>query len=205
MKKQLTTLFTAFVLSAPFMAGSVQAEGDAAAGKAKSATCLACHGADGNSLNPVWPKLAAQHPAYIRKQLEEFKSGNRKDPLMSAMAAPLSDVDMANLAAYFASQKRTLGTAAPDQVKLGEMIYRAGVASKGVAACASCHGPRGSGNPAANFPNLSGQHAAYVEKALKDFRSGSRTTDPAKMMRDTASSMSDAEISAVSQYVQGLR
>lgn len=200
MKKQLTTLVAALV-----MTGAVQAAGDAEAGKAKSATCVACHGMDGNSLNPIWPSLAGQHASYIQKQLSEFKSGNRKDPLMSPMATPLTDADLPDLAAFFSSQKRKMGTAAPESVKRGEMLYRAGDAKSGITACTGCHAPNGTGNSAANFPNLNGQMAAYVEKALKDFRAGTRTTDPNGMMRNIAANMSDADIAATAQYVQGLR
>ena len=183
----------------------VQAAGDAAAGKTKSATCMACHGADGNSANPEWPKLAGQHPNYIVAQLQHFKGGTRKNDLMSPMAAPLSEQDMQDLAAYFSSQQQNAGTAAADQVPLGEKIYRAGNANSKVPACMACHGPTGIGNAPANFPRISGQHASYIAKALKDFRSGTRTNDPAKMMRGVAGNMTDAEIAAVAQYVQGLR
>lgn len=193
------------VIAALAMTGAVQAAGNVAAGQTKSATCIACHGADGNSVNPTWPKLAGQHPEYILKQLGDLKSGVRKDPLMSPMAAPLSDQDMADLAAYFAGQKTLPGTAAPEQVAAGEKLYRAGNTASGVTACAACHGPSGDGNAAAKFPNISGQHASYLEKALKDFRAGTRTNDPNKMMRDIAAKMTDAEITAVAQYVQGLR
>ena len=186
-------------------AAGVQAAGDAAAGKEKSVTCLACHGPDGNSPNPIWPKLAGQHPSYIRKQLQDFKSGARKNDLMTPMVAPLNDQDVENLAAYFASQAQTAGTAAPDQVTMGERIYRAGNANSGVAACMACHGPDGMGNPSALFPRISGQHAAYLEQSLKDFRSGIRDNDAGGMMRGVAAKMTDAEITAVAQYVQGLR
>ncbi|OGT89308.1 MAG: cytochrome C [Gammaproteobacteria bacterium RIFOXYA12_FULL_61_12] len=200
MKKQFAVFVAALV-----MAGASQAAGDAAAGQTKSVTCLACHGADGNSVNPIWPKLAGQHPEYILKQLADLKSGARKDPLMSPMAAPLSDADMADLAAYFSSQKTAPGTAAPDQAKAGETLYRAGNAASGLTACIACHGPSGAGNGAANFPRLAGQHASYVDKALKDLRSGARSNDPNRMMRDIAGKMTDAEIAAVAQYIQGLR
>ena len=201
MNKWLITASIALALS---VAG-VQAAGNAEAGKTKSAACAACHGPDGNSpINPVWPKLAGQHPGYIEKQLSDFKSGNRKDPTMSGMAAPLSEEDMADLAAYFSSQTKQGGAAAPDQVAAGEKLYRAGNADTGVAACMACHGPAGSGNPAANFPALSGQHASYVEKALKDFRAGTRTNDPNNMMQGVAERMTDAEVAAVAQYIQGL-
>ncbi|WP_260291810.1 c-type cytochrome [Sedimenticola hydrogenitrophicus] len=185
--------------------GSAQAAGDAEAGKTKSATCLACHGVDGNSPNPAWPKLAGQHPSYIKKQLREFKGGVRKNDLMSPMAMPLTEQDMDNLAAYFSSQDQTPGSAAADKVELGETIYRGGNAATDVAACMACHGPSGMGNPAAKFPRISGQHAAYLEKMLKDFRSGDRSNDNAKMMRNVVARMTDKEIAAVAQYVQGLR
>lgn len=185
--------------------GGAQAAGDAEAGKTKSATCLACHGVDGNSANAVWPKLAGQHPSYIKKQLREFKGGVRKNDLMSPMAMPLSEQDMDDLAAYFSSQAQTPGSAAADQVELGETLYRGGNAATDVAACMACHGPSGMGNPAADFPRISGQHAAYLEKMLKDFRSGERSNDNAKMMRNVVARMTDKEIAAVAQYVQGLR
>ena len=184
---------------------NANAAGDAAAGKTKSATCLACHGADGNSANALWPKLAGQHPSYIKKQLQEFKGGARKNDMMSPMAMPLSDGDMDDLAAYFSSQTQSVGTAAADQVELGTKIYRAGNAATDVAACMACHGPSGKGNPSANFPRISGQHAAYIEKTLKDFRSGARANDNAKMMQNVVFRMTDQEIAAVAQYLQGLR
>ena len=202
MKKWLVSVSIALA----FGAASVQAAGDAAAGKTKSATCVACHGPNGNSpTNPVWPKLAGQHPSYIMKQLNEFKSGDRKDNLMSPMAAPLAEQDMLDLAAYFSSKEQTAGTAKADQVAVGEQLYRAGNPETGVAACMACHGPTGIGNGPANFPRISGQHAVYVEKALKDFRSGARSNDVNQMMRGVVAKMTDAEIAAVAQYVQGLR
>jgi len=202
MKKCLVTVFVAMGM---MVAGGVQAAGDATAGQAKAALCVACHGPGGNSLNPMWPKLAGQHPEYIVKQLQAFKAGERKDPTMAPMAAPLDDKAMQDVAAYFSSQKRTPGVAAADKVELGGKIYRGGNKATGVAACMACHGPTGAGNPAANFPNLAGQQAIYVEKALKDFRAGTRVTDPNKMMRGVAAKMTDAEIAAVAQFVQGLK
>lgn len=178
---------------------------DVAAGKAKSATCMACHGPDGNSPNPIWPKLAEQHPAYLKKQLLDFKSGNRKNDMMAPMAAPLTDEDIDNLSAYFASQSQKGGVAAADKVVVGEKLYRAGNGATGVAACMACHGPAGAGNPSANFPRVAGQHAAYLEKTLKDFRSGDRNNDTSKMMQGVVARMTDAEIAAVAQYIQGLK
>jgi cytochrome c553 len=200
MSKWLVTVSIAMVLAA----GGVQAAGDAAAGKVKSAVCMACHGPDGNSPNPIWPKLAGQHPSYIKSQLLDLKSGARKDPVMSPMAAPLTDADMDNLAAYFSNQKQSAGTTAADQVALGESLFRAGKAATGVAACMACHGPGGKGNGPAKFPRIGGQHAPYVEKALKDFRDGKRTNDAQQMMQGVVATLTDAEIKAVAQYVQGL-
>ncbi len=200
MKKAL--LIASFVAMA--VSGVAQAAGDAAAGKTKSAACAACHGADGNSgANPLWPKLAGQHPKYIQKQLHDFKAAKRKDPTMAPMAAPLKDQDIEDLAAYFSSQTRTVGEAAADKVEMGQSLYNAG-SSNGAPACSGCHGPAGAGNGAANFPGLSGQSAAYVAKQLKAFRSGARSNDMNGMMAGVASKLSDQEIEAVAQYVQGL-
>jgi cytochrome c553 len=189
--------------------GLTHAAGDAAAGKTKSAACAACHGADGNSVNPEWPKLAGQHAGYLLKQLRNFKGGpngkpERENPLMAGQVATLSEQDMENLAAYFASQKVTVGETAKDQLEVGQAIYRGGNAATGVAACIACHGPTGAGNPQALFPSLSGQHATYVAAQLKAFRSGARANDAGQMMRNIAAKMTDAEIEAVAQYVQGL-
>jgi cytochrome c553 len=181
-----------------------QAAGDAAAGKAKSASCAGCHGVDGNSVNPEWPNLAGQGGGYIVKQLHDFKDGKRENATMAPMAAPLTDADMQDLAAYFSSQSRKEGAADKSLVELGEKIYRGGNPSSGVAACIGCHGPTGAGNPAANFPALSGQHAKYVENQLNVFKSGARGNDAGKMMRSVAAKMTEKEIQAVSSYVQGL-
>jgi len=199
MKK--TAIAAALLLGA---ISAAQAAGDPAAGKTKSATCVACHGADGNSVNPLWPKLAGQHAEYITKQLMDFKAGDRKNSTMSPMAAPLSEQDVADLAAYFSSQQVAIGSADPEKAAPGRKIYQAGNPETGVAACMACHGPSGTGNPVAKFPRLTGQHADYVAKALKDFRSGTRANDPGSMMRSVAAKMSDAEIEAVAQYITGL-
>ena len=197
-------LVTASITLALAAAGA-QAAGDAGAGQTKAAACAACHGPDGNSpANPIWPKLAGQHPKFIEKQLQDFKSGARQDPTMIGMVAPLNPQDMADIAAYFSAKTRKGGAAAKDQVALGEKIYRAGNGASGVSACMACHGPAGTGNALANFPFLAGQHAAYTEKALKDFRSGTRTNDAGKMMQGVTARMTDAEIAAVAQYIQGL-
>lgn len=177
---------------------------DLEAGKQKSQTCAACHGADGNSTNPDWPRLAGQHVGYLVKQLKDFKAGDRQNAQMAPMASPLSKEDMQDLAAYYSSRKGKIGSTDPKYVETGERIYRYGNADTGVPACMACHGPNGAGNPAALYPKLGGQHAAYTITQLKAFRAGERSNDPNKVMRMVAEKMTDAEIEAVAHYIQGL-
>ncbi len=189
--------------------GLTHAAGDAATGKGKSAVCAACHGADGNSANPEWPKLAGQHASYLLKQLKNFKAGSnskaeRENALMAGQVAMLSESDMADLAAYYEGQKVALGETAKDKLDVGQAIYRGGNPATGVSACIACHGPTGAGNPQALFPSLSGQHATYTIAQLKAFRAGARANDAGQMMRNIAAKMTDAEIEAVAQYAQGL-
>ena len=186
------------------IAGAAHAAGNAADGQAKTAVCAACHGADGNSAVGNFPKLAGQNEQYLLKQLKDIKSGSRPVVEMTGMLNNLSDQDLADIAAYFASKKVTLGQVAKDQLEQGQLIYRAGLRDKAVAACTACHGPSGAGINSAGYPALSGQHAAYIEKTLKDFRDGKRANDPNAMMRNIAVKMSDEDIKAVSSYVQGL-
>jgi cytochrome c553 len=182
---------------------AVKMAGNAAAGKEKSVTCAACHGADGNSLVPIFPKLAGQHPDYIVNQLKLFKSKTRIDPSMQPMVEPLTEQDMANLAAHFSRQKLTLG--APSDNKVGKKIYHGGDLAKNLMACAACHGEKGMGNPAANYPQIQSQQAAYVVKQLKAFRDGSRTGSPStQIMQDITSKMNDTEMEAVAAYISGL-
>ena len=181
------------------------AAGSKAAGQAKAATCSACHGMDGNSVNPEWPSLAGQHETYILKQLNAFHGGQRQNPLMSPMATILSPEDMADLATYFSSQTIRGGETDPSKAKLGQHVYRSGDVEGRVMACAGCHGPTGRGNPPAAFPSIQGQQAAYVAIQLKAYKAGTRTTDPNQMMRNMAAALSDEEIDAVASYVQGLR
>jgi cytochrome c553 len=184
--------------------GTALAAGDPEAGKTKSATCTACHGPDGNSIAPNFPKIAGQHEDYLLKQLMDYKAGNRVNATMTGMVAALNEQDMKDLAAYYATQKVTIGEADPTKVELGERIYRAGDQATGVSACAACHGPTGKGNPMANFPKLKGQHAQYTTDQLNYFRDGTRNNDAGAMMRSIAGRMSDEQIEAVAQYIQGL-
>jgi len=178
--------------------------GDVTAGKEKSLVCAACHGADGNSVNPVWPKLAGQHQEYIFKQLKDFHSGARKNIQMSPLVASLSEEDMQDIAAYYSSQKTKIGDASTEFLTVGEKLYRAGDASKGLPACMSCHGPSGAGNPAASYPALSGQHAEYTKIQLLAFRDNKRTNDTNKTMQIVSEKMTTDEIDAISNYIQGL-
>jgi cytochrome c553 len=181
------------------------AEGSVEAGKAKSFSCVACHGVDGNSVNPEWPKLAGQHADYLVKQLNYFSHGERENVTMKPMASVLDAQGREDVAAYYASQKVTIGEADPELVELGEIIYRSGNAESGVAPCMGCHGPSGAGNPAAGYPALRGQHARYTENQMHGFAEGKRVNENArKMMQILASRMTNREIRAVASYIQGL-
>lgn len=176
--------------------------------KAKSATCAACHGADGNSeTNIAWPKLAEQHKQYLAKELLDYKAGSkggRNNPVMTGIAMNLTDNDIAELSAYYQSLPRTIGAAQADLVAAGQRLYRGGDMKKGIPACSACHSPEGLGNGPAAFPLISGQNAAYISDQLKAFRAGTRTNDPNHMMRDIAAKMSDSDIEAVASYISGL-
>jgi len=187
-----------------WLASPAQAEGDAAAGQAKAAVCSACHGADGKAIQPAYPNLAGQHASYLTKQLTEYRDGGRVNALMSGQAANLSDQDILDLAAYYAQMPKIEGVANEETLQLGMDIYRGGITSAGVAACAACHGPAGQGNPAAVWPVLSGQNAQYTADQLRYFRSAERANDPNAMMRGVSKRMTDEEIEAVANYIAGL-
>jgi cytochrome c553 len=197
------------LMSGLFFAGAVTANaatGDAARAKPiVDKVCGACHGADGNSTSPTYPNLAGQHPEYTNKQLTEFKSGARKNATMAPNVTNLSAQDMLDLSAYFAAQQpkpRMAKDAA--LVAEGQKIYKGGNPGSGVPACASCHGPNGSGIPV-QFPRVASQHSKYVLSQLKNFRSGDRANDGGKMMQVIARKMTDQEMKAVSEYISGLR
>jgi cbb3-type cytochrome c oxidase subunit III len=180
------------------------AKPDLAKGEATfTAVCAACHGADGNSATPAYPKLAQQHPEYLVKQLQEFKSGKRVNPLMVGFASMLSDEDMKNVAYWVAAKKAKAGSSTDKSlVQLGERIYRGGVADRQIPACAGCHSPNGAGIPA-QYPRLSGQHADYAAAQLTAFRDGVRQNS--LQMSQVAAKLNDREIKAVADYVAGLR
>jgi cytochrome c553 len=184
--------------------GLVQAQGNVEAGKTKSATCVACHGDDGNSPSNLYPKLAGQHATYLEKQLQQFKNGERANPIMMGMAAILSEEDMQDLAAYYASQKATPETVSPEIVAQGKKLYMGGDLERKITACSACHGPRGNGLELAKFPKISSQHPAYIKAQLEQFRSKERANDLNGMMQDVAAKLSDADIELLSQYIAAL-
>ena len=196
--------FPAFSAGATPAAPTKAAKPDLVKGEASyTAVCAACHGADGNSAIAANPKLSQQHPEYLVKQLQEFKSGKRNNAIMTGFASMLTDEDMKNIA-YWAASKPAKAGAASDKalVALGERIYRGGIADRQIAACAGCHSPNGAGIPA-QYPRLSGQHADYTASQLKMFRDGSRANS--NQMTQVAAKLNDREIKAVSDYIAGLR
>jgi cytochrome c553 len=199
--QRLAALMICTLLAAP----AALAQGSPEAGQQKAATCAACHGQDGNSLNPEWPSLAGQHEQYIVRALRAYRpGGSRNNPLMMGQVAALSDQDMQDLGAYFSAQTRAPLTADPALVTAGERLYRGGNQERGISACIACHGPRGLGNPAAAYPAVAGQHAPYTAASLRAYKKSERESDPNQMMRNISSLLSDDDIRAVSSYIQGL-
>ena len=209
MKIKLAPLFAMIGLALVATQGQAESlvDGSAEAGEAKALTCTACHGPQGNSSNALWPNIAGQGAPYLQAQLSAFKSGARMDPLMSGQAMMLSDQDIADLAVYFENLPAAAQAVADaDLVGRGEALYRGGNSETGVAACMACHGPTGRGNPAAGYPAVQGQHAAYTAKQLNEYAAGTRQTDgKTRMMRDIAGRLSKDDIAALSSYMQGLR
>jgi cytochrome c553 len=179
--------------------------GDPEAGAQKALVCGACHGMDGNSINPEWPNLAGQHASYIAAQLELFKQGVRNNLIMMPNAMLLTEQDMADLGAYFERQTVKGQEADPSLVEAGERLYRGGDASRGVPACIACHGPQGKGNGPAQYPAVRAQHSLYSYLQLKAYASGERKPVANSMMQTIASRLTDEEMRAVASYMQGLR
>jgi cytochrome c553 len=196
----ITYIFLALILINP-------AHSDVEKGKELSASCAACHGDDGISLNPVWPKLAGQNPKYLASQLHEFKKGpdgNRNNAVMYGIAVNLSDQDIENLSEYYSSLKSSVGLTKDEYLELGRNIYRGGNMEIKIQACISCHGPNGQGNYSAAIPMLSGQHSQYTYQQLKNFQTSMRSNDYNKMMRNIVHRMTDEEMKAVASYIEGL-
>lgn len=193
------------IAATALLAAPLLQAGDISRGEDLSGDCAACHGADGNSTNPEWPNIAGQSKRYLYEQLQAFQSGDRENAVMAGQVEDLDDQDMRDLAAYYASlEPGVSGGVAPDLKDAGELIYRGGIPSKGVAACMACHGPAGEGMPGAGFPRVGGQHAQYIAAQLRQYRDGERDTDRNRMMRDVTERLSDDEIEAVSSYISGL-
>ena len=205
MNKLLVSLLLTLGVTGVAQAAGTALVGDAAAGQAKTVVCGACHGPDGNSMAPNFPKLAGQGDKYLLKQLHEIKDGKRQVLEMTGLLTNLSDQDLADIAAYYSSQKNSVGAADPAVVERGQALFRGGDVEKGLPSCTGCHSPDGQGNAPAGFPHLGGQHASYIEKQLTDFREGDRTNDgDAMTMRTIAAKLSNKDIKALAQYIQGL-
>lgn len=203
----MRSLLRAAAVLLVLVSAQVLAKGDPAAGEAKSAICAACHGVDGNSMVATWPKLAGQHEPYLARQIRLIKSGARPVPEMAGIVPGLSDQDIDDLAAFFASKTNNGGVADESLVELGQRVYRAGNAENGVPACMACHGPAGEGNPLSGYPALAGQHAVYTAKLLHRFRDGENWGEKdasSHVMNGVAARMTVEEIEAVSSYIQGL-
>ncbi|MGC2459221.1 MAG: c-type cytochrome [Gallionellaceae bacterium] len=202
----ICVLFASFAV---VEAGQAAEVGNPAAGKEKSTLCQGCHGEDGISVNPMCPNLAGQFPRYIEKQIRDFQKEKRVDPIMSGMAAMITEKqDAIDIAAYFSSRKRMAGTTSANRnlVEKGELLFHEGNPDTGLYACANCHGENGKGKSEINnvFPVIGGQTKDYIVKQLKDLRSGDRHNDPAGMMGNIARKLSDEEIDAVAEYASGL-
>lgn len=200
-----TTIFALLICSQALADGLV--DGSLEAGKTKAVRCGACHGPDGNSVNPQWPSIAGQHAPYIVRQLEAFQNGERTNILMSSQAMTLTEQDMKDVAVFFAAQPAAAKSVAdPGLVEKGEALYRGGDKESGAAACLTCHGPTGRGNPSARYPLLRGQHATYIAATLREYANETRKSDgTTRIMRDIAKRLSEDDIVAVAAYVQGLR
>jgi cytochrome c553 len=221
MKKKLQVLSVCLALTSA--SSILHAQGNINAGKQKSTSCASCHGEDGNSMVATFPKLAQQHSSYLKQQLYAFKDGSRNDPMMSPMALALTDEDIADISAYYATQKISENalpvlepadddqkpadskTTIEDIIAQGSNLYRNGDIPNEVSACIACHGPLGEGNKPAGFPALRSQHADYLIKTLTDFKSGSRTNNPENMMHMIAKKMTDKEIKAVAYRISMMK
>ena len=201
----LAAAFSATVLSGAAYSAGTAAASTAAAGAAKAVVCQACHGANGNSVNPEWPSLAGLGADYIAEQLQYFKDGKRKNPVMSPNAVGLSTADMENLGAYFNAMPNTGLEADPTYWQTGQQLYRGGDAERGIPACMACHGPTGLGNEPGKIPALRGQHSVYLIKQLQDYASGARMTGPNDIMQTIAKRLTADDMRNVAAYVQGIR
>lgn len=213
--KRCAWLLAAAVALSVSLPSHAQSKGNVEAGAAKAAVCTACHGTNGNSVNPEWPSLAGQNAAYTAEQLKLFRAGHRNNAVMYPLAMALTDEDIADLSAYFAAQTPTGGEADPASYKAGAALYAAGDRTRNIPSCTGCHGPVGLGNPGSGYPALRGQHATYTIKQLADYAAGQRYVDlttgqPQKsrnghMMTAISKRLSETDIQNLASYIQGLR
>ena len=201
--KNLGFMIICFVVNGLFFLQPTLAKGNIEDGKSKSMLCSACHGQDGNSINPEWPSLAGQHGKYFVNTLKAYKNESRKNAVMYPLVMTLSEQDMMDLAAYYQAQTPKKLSYDYDLAKKGEALYRGGNSS-GVAACIACHGPRGKGNPGAGYPSIAGQHSAYTKNALIEYTNGNRKPGINDMMQTLASRMTSEEMDSVAEYIQAL-
>ena len=201
--KNLGFMIICFVVNGLFFSQPAFAKGNIEEGKSKSMLCSACHGQDGNSINPEWPSLAGQHEKYFVNTLKAYKNESRKNAVMYPLVMTLSEQDMMDLAAYYQAQAPKKLSYDYDLAKKGEALYRGGNSS-GVAACIACHGPRGKGNPGAGYPSIAGQHAAYTKNALIEYTIGNRKPGINDLMQTLASRMTLEEMDSVAEYIQAL-
>jgi len=199
----MNKLLVAIIAALSFM-NIAHAQGDIDAGKTKSAVCAACHGPDGNSPSDLYPKIAGQHSSYLVKQLQEFKSGERENAIMLGMVTTLSEQDMEDLAAYYASQTSTPETVSKEIAEAGKNFYMGGDKERSIPGCTACHGPRGNGLALAKFPKISGQHPAYLKSQLMGFRDNLRHNSPNGMMSDISGKLTDEDIDLLSKYISAL-
>ncbi|MEC9206200.1 MAG: c-type cytochrome [Pseudomonadota bacterium] len=207
LKKRMRRSFVLVLTISLLFFGSKTFSADIEKGKEKSVTCVACHGVDGKSPNPIWPNLAGQHVKYLKIQLYEFRkgqNGKRNNAIMHGISLTLSDEDIESLALYYSSLEKPVGITKDKYLEKGQNIYRGGNLKFKIQACIACHGPNGQGNYAAAIPVLSGQHSEYIVQQLKNFQSGIRSNDPNKMMRNVVHRMTDEEIRSVAEYIEGL-
>jgi len=198
-------LILAAAIAGAGVSATAFSDGNAELGATKAVVCHACHGANGNSMNPQWPSLAGLGAGYIAEQLQDFKNGTRKNAIMMPNVMSLTPADMADLGAYFDGLPNTGLEADPSYWKAGQALYRGGDAARGIPACMACHGPTGQGNESGRIPALRGQHAVYVIKQLQDYASGARTTGPNDIMQTISKRLTAVDMRNVAAYVKGIR
>lgn len=204
MKRSFLILSVCVIALTGITANAAALVGNSDNGKIKAAVCASCHGANGDTTVGNWPKLAGQSPVYLSTQLESFKTGKRQNEIMYGLTQALSDQDIADLSVYYASLSPSYGVAKPDNLSVGESLYRGGDAARQIPACTACHGPRGEGNSAAGFPAVAGQNAPYVLAQLQNFTNKTRQNNAAVIMQEVVARLTNEEMQALANYIAGL-